>query len=119
MIEKLSQSFGKVLGYKVIGKITKEDYAALTADVQTLVQQEGSVCLFLELGAFKGEEVKAQGAKLRFRGDYRNMIPKMAIVGDRKWEKWLTAFIDPNYYDRETQFFPPDEQQAAWEWLKT
>jgi len=29
------------------------------------------------------------------------MIPKMAIVGDKKWEGWLPVLIDPHYNERE------------------
>ena len=39
MIEKLSQSSGNVVGYKVTGRLTKEDFATVTADVEALVQQ--------------------------------------------------------------------------------
>ena len=118
MIEKLSKSSGNVLDYKLSGKITKEDYVTLTADVEALLQQQNSIHLLLDLETFKGEEIKAMGTKLGFRGDYRRIIPKMAIVGDKKWQKWLTAFIDPNYYERETQFFSSTEREAAWEWLQ-
>jgi hypothetical protein len=34
MLEKMSQSSGNVLGYKVIGKLTKEDYATVAADIE-------------------------------------------------------------------------------------
>ena len=42
MFEKLSQSVANILGYKVIGNITKDDYARLIADIQAL-GQEGPV----------------------------------------------------------------------------
>jgi hypothetical protein len=117
MIEKLDQSSGNILGYKVIGKITKQDFATVAAELETLFEQEGDVRLLLELEAFKGEEIKAQSDKRRFRGDYREKIPKLAIVGDQKWQEWLLPFIDMNYYNRETQFFPSGESEAAWEWI--
>ena len=118
MLEKLSQSSGNLLGYKVIGKITKEDYSTLTADIEALGQEEISMRLFLDLEAFKGEEIKARGAKLSFRGDYQKKITKLAIVGDKKWHEWLLALVDRFDYTRETEFFPIEERQAAWKWLQ-
>ena len=118
MLEKLSQSSGNILGYKVIGKIVKEDYITLRADVETLVQQESDICLLLDLEAFEGEEIKAWGADLKFGRDYRKKIAKMAIVGDKKWQEWLTAIVDP-FYAREAEFFPTDQREAAWEWLRS
>ena len=117
MLEKLSQSSGNVLGYKVIGKITEEDYMAVTADLESLLQGETNMRLLLDLEAFEGEEIKARGAKLSFRGEYQEKIAKMAIVGDKKWHEWLLTFSDRFNYTRETEFFPTGQREAAWEWL--
>jgi hypothetical protein len=71
VLEKLSQSSGNILGYKVIGKIIKADYSTLTADIQALEQEEIRKRLLLDLEAFEGEEIKTCGAKISFRGDYQ------------------------------------------------
>ena len=118
MLEKLSQSAGNNLGYKVIGNITKDDYARLIADIQGLGQEGSSIGLLLDLEAFTGEAVKAWSAKLSFRRNYQNKISKLAIVGDKKWHEWLQHFADRLNYSRETEFFPTGELQAAWEWLR-
>lgn len=118
MIEKLDQSGGNILGYKATGTINRQDYATLTADVEALLQQEGSICLLLDLEEFKGEEAKAWGADLKFGREYRKKIAKMAIVGDKKWQEWVTALVDP-FFALEADFFTTDERDAAWEWLKS
>lgn len=117
MIEKLSQSSGNILGYKVVGPIIKDDYTGLTADVEALLQQEDELCLLLELEEFTGEKVKAWGADFKFGHEYRKKIAKMAIVGDKKWEKWMTSLVDP-FYAREAEFYHTDERETAWEWLQ-
>lgn len=118
MLEKLSQSFGNVLGYQAIGTITREDYSGLIGDVEAILQQENSVRLLLDLEEFKGEEISAWGADLRFGRDYRKRIDKLAIVGDKKWQEWLTALADP-FYAGEAKLFLTDQREAAWEWLET
>lgn len=118
MLEKLDQSYGSILGYKAIGKITREDYSTLTAEVEDLLQQEDSICLLLDLEEFEGEKIKAWGADLKFGREYRKKIAKMAIVGDKKWQERMTALVDP-FFAREAEFFPTDESDAAWEWLQT
>ena len=61
MLEKLSESSGSIVGYKVAGKVTAEDYQQLEPEVQTLVDQyDDDVCLLLNLQEFAGEE--ANGA---------------------------------------------------------
>ena len=119
MLEKLSQSSGNAVGYKVTGRLTKEDFATLAADVEALVQQEGTIRLLLDLEAFKGEKFKTLGSYRQFRRDHRSDIAKMAVVGGTKWREWLLAIVNRSYYDQETRFFPADQRDAAWEWLRT
>ena len=117
MIEKLSKSSGNILGYKAIGTIKKEDYKTLIADVEALLQQEESINMLLDMEEFEGEQFKAWGADLKFGREYRKKIAKMAIVGDKKWQEWMTALVDP-FFAREAEFFPIEERDAAWEWLQ-
>ena len=118
MFEKLSESSGAVVGYKIVGKVTAEDYAQLNPEVQALVDQYGdTVCMLLDLQAFAGEEVKAWLPDLKFGHRFHEKIARIAIVGDKRWEKWLTALADP-FYAREARFFYPEEIDAAWAWLR-
>lgn len=118
MFEKLDQSSGNILGYKAVGKITKKDYTTLTADVQSLLQQEESICLLLDLGEFEREKVSAWGADFKFGREFRQKIIMLAIVGETKRQEWMTGLMDPLFAD-EAKFFPIDEREAAWEWLQT
>ena len=117
MIEKSSKSSGNTLGYKAIGTIKKEDYEALIADVEALLQQEESINMLLDMEEFEGEQFKAWGADFKFGREYRKKIAKMAIVGDKKWQEWMTALVDP-FFAREAEFFLIEERDAAWEWLQ-
>jgi len=117
MLEKLSESSGSVIGYKVVGKVTAVDYQQLNPEIQSLVEQyNDDVCLLLDLQEFAGEEVRAWLPDLKFRHSFRDKIDKMAIVGDKRWQKWLTALADPFFAD-EAKFFPPKETAQAWAWL--
>lgn len=118
MLKKLDQSSGNVLGYRVIGTITRDDYAVLKEEVDAVILQESSIRMLLDLEEFKGEEMKAWGADLKFGHDYRKKITRMAIVGDKKWQEWIAAIADP-FYAQEAEFFTLDEREDAWEWLRT
>ncbi len=100
MLEKMSQSSGNILGFKAIGTIIKDDYTVLTAEVEAVLQQEDSFCLLLDLEEFDGEKIKAWVADFKFGHEYRKKIEKLAIVGNKKWQKGLAALADP-FYARE------------------
>ncbi|HEY53090.1 MAG TPA: STAS/SEC14 domain-containing protein [Caldilineae bacterium] len=116
MIEKLEQSSGNTIGFKVSGTITKKDYAIMVPEVEALVDQEGDINMLLDLSEFHWEEIGAWGADMKFGSTYRKKINKMAIVGDKKWQKWLTHLVDP-FYAREAEFFQTEDSEAAWAWL--
>ena len=75
MIEKLSESSGPVVGYKVAGKVTPDDYQQLNPAIQTLVDQYADgVYLLLDLQEFAGEEVKAWLPDLKFGHRFHDKI---------------------------------------------
>lgn len=118
MLEKMSESSGPVVGYKMVGKVTAEDYQQLETEIQALVDQyDDDVCLLINLEEFAGEQVKAWLPDLRFGHRFHDKIDKMAIVGDKRWYKWLTALADPFYAD-DAEYFPLEEIDQAWAWLR-
>jgi predicted transcriptional regulator len=116
MIEKMSESSGPVAGYKVEGKVTPDDYRQLEPEVKALADKYDTISVLLDLQEFTGEEVKAWLPDLKFGHHFHDKIAKMAIVGDKRWEKWMTALVDP-FYAKEGKFFHPDEIDKAWAWL--
>lgn len=118
MFEKMSESTGNTLGYRAVGKITKEDYAFLNKEVEAMIAEAGSLRLLLDLEALEGEKIKAWGADLKFGHEFRKKIEKMAIVGDKKWQKGLAALADP-FYAREAEFFHTADRDSAWAWLQS
>jgi hypothetical protein len=117
MLEKMSESSGPVVGYRVVGKVTAEDYQQLNPEIAALVDKYGSVDVLLDMQEFAGEEVKAWLPDLKFGHRFHDNVAKMAIVGDKRWEKWMTDLIKP-FYAKEGEFFPPDEIDKAWAWLR-
>lgn len=114
----MSESQGNILGLKIIGNVTKEDFKILVPEVQALVDQEGSISLLLDMTQFKWEDIHAWGADFNFSRAYRNKINKMAVVGDRTWQKWVTKLVEPFYHSVEARFFDPSDIESAWKWLK-
>jgi hypothetical protein len=117
MIEKLSESSDSIVGYKVEGKVTVEDYQKLDPEVQALVDKYDEVYLLLDMQEFGGEEVKAWLPDFNFGHRFHDKISKMAIVGDKRWEEWLTSLAKP-FYAKDAKFFHPEEADKAWSWLR-
>ncbi|BDZ68220.1 STAS/SEC14 domain-containing protein [Methanobacterium ferruginis] len=116
MIEKMDKSNRKVLGFRLIGDVSKSDYDVMVPVVQSVIDKEGSASLLIDLEEFKWEKVEAWGADLNFGRTYHERIDKIAIVGDKHWEELLTVFSKA--YAHEAKYFHTSERNSAWEWLQ-
>ena len=117
MITKLDGSAGNVLGFKISGTVKKDDYAILVPEVEALVAKEDGVRLLLDMTGFKWEAINAWGADMKFGHNYRKKITKMALVGDKRWEKWLAKVAAP-FYAEEAKYFSSAEMDDAWAWAR-
>jgi hypothetical protein len=117
MFEKMAESSGNVVGYKAIGKITASDYKKLEPEVKALVKKEGNVRMLFDMSDFQWEKVEAWLLDLKFGSEFHKEIEKMAIVGDKTWEKWMTHLAKP-FYARNAKFFHTADIDKAWAWLR-
>ena len=117
MIEKMTESSGNVLGFRFIGTITVDDFKKIESEVNALVQKEGNVRLLFNLTGFKWEKIDALVADLKFGHKFHEKIQKLAVTGDKTWEKWITNLALP-FYAKEAKYFPSADMTKAWSWLR-
>ena len=114
--EKMSKSTGKVLGLKVTGRVKKEDYEGLTEMVREIVDREREVDLLLDMEEFDWAEINAWGADWRFSREFHDNMKRMAIVGNKRWQRFVTTIADPLFIN-EANFYAVEDRDDAWEWL--
>jgi len=110
-----AQPFEARVGLQVIGKVEPKDLEVLGAQLDLQVEQHGVIRLLVELVDFKGWTAAAiwEDARLAFR-HYRD-IDRVAVVGERRWEKEITTLgrlftaADVRYFDVERR-----EEAASW-----
>ena len=117
MFEKLSESSGNVVGYKVVGKLEPSDYEKLEPEVKALVEKEGTIRLLFDMAGYKGETAEGWIADYKFGREFHNKVQKMAVVGDKTWEKWLTHLAKAAYAT-DARFFQSADISKAWTWLR-
>ena len=85
MIQQMSNSEDNVLGYRVVGDVTKEDYGTLVPSVEAAVKQYGAIRLLIDMSDFTWEKVDAWGSDFGFGKEFKNSIERMALAHDRDW----------------------------------
>ncbi|MGI9529666.1 MAG: STAS/SEC14 domain-containing protein [Acidimicrobiia bacterium] len=116
MIQEMGQSTDNVLGYRVVGDVTKDDYGTLVPQVEAAVKQYGAIRILFNMSDFKWERVDAWGSDFGFGKEFKNSIERMALVGHESWGKHMARIAQP-FYAQEVQWF--EDEDKAWTWVKS
>jgi len=122
MIERLKESFGGVLGFKVVGKLTAEDIKAFEPQIETVIAQRKHkpIGILADLSQMHGADWGARWEEMRFLQKHTDHIARMAVVGADKWEE-IVAIVTAGaaILEAETRYFDSSEILHAWEWVRT
>ena len=108
---------GKIVTLKFIGKLSKEDYELFVPQLEELMGQSDKVSLLVELRDFQGWTVGALWEESKFAAKHFSDIKRLAIVGDRKWEKGIAVFTRA-FTNARVRYFDISEMDGAKEWIR-
>jgi hypothetical protein len=118
MIERLSESEGPVVGYRVQAGVTREHYERLIQELEQLNRAEGPLNLLTLMVGFHGHELGLWWEELRFGLEREEAIVRWALVGDSLWQSWLADLSDTLIAGR-VRHYGHAELPSAWQWLST
>jgi len=107
MAVKLNETNGgNVLEVQMSGKLAHSDYEHFVPEFERLVKEHGKLQILCDMKDFHGWEAGALWDDIKFDMKHFSDIERLAIVGDKKWEKGMAAFCKPfttakiRYFDR-------------------
>jgi hypothetical protein len=106
----------KILEVLVSGKLTADDYKQFIPEFERLIQQQGKISLLFEMRDFHGWEAGALWQDIKFDFKHFADIERLAMVGDKKWEKWMADFCRP-FTTAKIRYFDLPESDAARRWV--
>ena len=116
MIESLKESTGRLLGFKMSGKLHDADYQQFVPAVEAAIQAHGKVRLLAHFEDFHGWDLHAMWDDTKFATKHCADIERIALVGDKKWEEWMAKICRP-FTKARLQYFDAAEIATAWKWL--
>ena len=116
-IELTERGGGKTLEVRVSGKLAHEDYQQFLPEFDRLVKQHGRLRLLFEMVDFHGWEPGAAWDDLKFGVKHHANIERLAMVGDKQWEKGLSAIWRP-FTKAEVRYFDKSQAADARTWLE-
>ena len=83
MIEKLAESAGGVIGFKVVGRVSAEDADGMVEQIQVVIRARGKrpIGILADLSEMDGIDLDARWEEIRFLQKYSLHIARMAVVG--------------------------------------
>jgi hypothetical protein len=116
-VELQERQNGKVVVVPVSGKLERADYDRLVPEFERLVQQHGKIRVLLETHDFHGWTAGALWEDIKVNVKHFKDIERLAVVGEKKWEKGMTTFCKP-FTTATIRFFEHDHAEEAYAWVE-
>ena len=118
MIQILEQTPDNIIATKATGKLTEADYNKLLPLLNNKIEQYRKIRWYFEMADFDGWELKAFWEDVKFDTKHANDFDKVAMVGEKKWEEWMTDLMKP-FTSAEVKYFDSSQKEEAMQWIKS
>lgn len=104
-----------LLEVKASGKLSAQDYHEFEPAVERLMDG-GKIKILFEMHDFHGWDLGATWEDIKFATKHCRDVERIAMVGDQKWEKWMSMICKP-FTMSKIRYFEDGEQSEARQWL--
>ena len=122
MIELLKESDGRAVGFKVSGRVTKDEVRAFEPQIERAMEHAGKrpIGILADLSAMDGASWTARWEEIRFLSRWKDRIARVAVVGARRWEEIRAEVLGGTVLvEADTRYYDAGETLHAWHWVKT
>ena len=107
---------GKILSVHASGKLSKEDYGHFVPELESAITHHRKIRVLFDMEDFHGWQAGALWEDLKFDLKHFKDIERLAMVGDRAWEKGMSVFCKP-FTTAKIQYFDRNDLEQAREWV--
>ena len=72
---------------------------------------------YFKMENFAGRDLPGLWEDLKMDTAHAKDYEKIAMVGDKKWQEWITQFMKP-FTNAEIKFFDLKDEETAKKWIK-
>ena len=116
MIEQLPTDSDRVLSFRLSGLLHHDDYKAFVPVIDAAIARDGRVRLLAQFEDFRGWDAHALWDDIKFATTHCTKLDRIALVGERAWEKWMALVCKPFTMAR-VRYFDANDVEAAKAWL--
>ena len=97
------------------GRLTPADYDSFVPRFARLADRRRPILMELKPG-FRGWTIAGLLRDLKFDLEFRNRFGRIAVLGRKRWQRWLTA-ASSLMFPYEIRFFDAEARAEAEAWL--
>jgi hypothetical protein len=116
MLHILEFTKNNVIATKAQENLTEADIQKIHPLIHNIVNRGQKVRWCFEMEDFSGWEFNAFWKDLKMDMFHADDYEKIAMVGEKKWQDWITQFMKP-FTNAEIKYFDLKEKEQAKEWI--
>jgi len=118
MYHQLKESSANILGFKLFGGITKKQRKQICNILEKQIGESGKIRLILVIEPHRKMDAESLLFDMNFTLTYSDKIERMAVIGNKVWEKtWIALF--GLFSHIRIKYFDYSETKAAWKWIQS
>jgi hypothetical protein len=116
MFKYLKEHSADLVAVMLTGKLEKADYDSLIPEIEEKIGRFGKVNMFWEMVDFEGWDISGLWQDVKFDIKHLNDFNRIALVGGKQWEAWISNLIKP-FTTAEIRYFDLSEREEAMVWV--
>jgi hypothetical protein len=116
-MQLLPMTRDNLIALRVSGILTMQEIDQFKALVRDVIDQFGEVRMYFEMQEFDGWQVSSFLENAFFDITHANRYSKVAMVGEKSWQAWITKLVDV-VKRGEVRYFDLDERLQAVQWVQ-
>ena len=116
MLQVLAETENDLVAVKATQKLTQKDYDKLLPLLNCKLDRYDKLRMYFEMEDFEGWTPGAFWEDVKFDVAHANDFSRVAMVGHKKWEDYLTQVMKP-FTSAEVRFFTSSQKKEAKKWV--
>lgn len=117
MIHMKVQPEQDLVSLKVEARLIEEDYDQVLPEIERLIDSCGALRFIVDVTALQAVEPKALLRDILFDLKHREAYRRVAMIGDRTWQQWVTTLSQP-LVGGDMKYFRPEQREEAENWVR-
>lgn len=118
MLQIIDIKQDNVIATIATGKLEQQDLEKVHPIIHSILGKNLKVRWYFEMNDFQGWHIEGLWKDFSKDVDHEKEYEKIALVGEKKWQKWATQFMKP-FCNAEIKYFGPDQKQEAKIWIES